>query len=443
MRRVREDISHAGYAEAFTRYKKEVRDTESVNELLNLGLLAIEAERYEEGQNYLAEAERLAEERFTRSLSREAVAVVMSDLVRAYEGTDFDKGMLHYYRALAFLAVGHPQSAVVEGRRIAQYLTVLSSESGATYRDDAFLQYFNGTLYELGGQVNDAWISYRRAREVYRDYYGILEPSFLCPVTLSAARAVGIPEEEQNLEEECPEDSSRLLNRAGRVIVLCEVGQALPIEEENILIPIFDNDPDNWWMVPDRDRLVEELCWRANHSYDSHGVRYFIRMALPVYSEYPCASRVAEVVVRTPDGEYRAELVQDIEAIFRQDLKDRYDAILARAVTRAILRCAAAEGARKAEEENRSKNGKSNIFWGILGAIFHRRPDVTVGPADTRSWETLPEVIFAADFQLPPGVHPMSVVFYDDLAHPLYRRDYDPIPVRKGDVLILRVRYTG
>jgi hypothetical protein len=443
MRRVREDLSRAGYTEAFERYKKEVRNTEAVNELLNLGLLAFEAERYDEAQDYLAEAERLAEERFTRSLSREAVAALMTDLVRAYEGTDFDKGMLHYYRALAYLAVGKPQSAVVEGRRIAQYLTVLWSESRATYHDDAFLQYFNGTLYELGGQVNDAWISYRRARQIYRDYYGILEPSFLCPVTLSAARAVGIPEEEQNLEEECPEDSSRLLNRAGRVIVLCEVGQAPPIEEENIVIPIFHSDPDNWWMVDDRDKLVDEFRWRANHSYEGQGVSYFIRIALPRYSEYPCASRVAEVVVRTPDGEYRAELVQDIEAILRHDLKDRYDAILARAVMRAILQCAAAEGARKASQEHGDEDIKDRILWGILGAIFYRRPDVEVGPADTRSWETLPEKILAADFQLPPGAHPMSVVFYDDLGRPLYARDYDPIPVRKGDVLILRVRYPG
>jgi len=442
MQRVRADMSQASYVEAFKRYKEEVGKTESVNELLNLGLLAIEAERYEEGQKYLAEAERLAEERFTRSLSREVAAVAVTDQLRAYEGTTFDQGMLHYYRALAYLAVGQPQSAVVEGRRIAQYLTVLASESGVTYHDDAFLQYFNGALYELGGQVNDAWISYRRAREVYRDYYGVPEPPFLCGATLAAARAFGYPEEEEALARECPGDSTRLLGRAGHVIVLCEVGQAPPIEEENIVIPIFDHDRENWWSEDGRDDFVSELRWRADNPYDETHVRYLLKVALPVYREHPNPSRVASVVVRTEEGEYSAELVQNVAGILRQDLADRYVSVVARAITRAIIKYAATEAAKEAGKQIGEKKTTKTIFSILFGGLVHAA-GLATEKADTRSWETLPERILAADFQLPPGAHPMSVIFYDDWGRPLYARDYDPIPVRKGDVLILRVRYPG
>jgi hypothetical protein len=193
MHKVRVDVRADQFEKAYESYRKGVKNTERVDELLNLGLLAFESGDYPAALSTLTEAERLAEERLTKSLSREAAGLAVSDIVRAYQGSEFDKAMLHYYRALGYLAQNDLSEATVEGRAIAHYLEVNARESKRTYKDDGFLQWFSGSLYESFGQINDAWISYKRAREIYTDYYGLSEPSFLCPVTPNWPPSVPTP----------------------------------------------------------------------------------------------------------------------------------------------------------------------------------------------------------------------------------------------------------
>ena len=221
MQQVRTELSASDYAKAFHTYKAKVKETKDVEELLNLGLLAFEAGDYAAAQKALDDAGRLAEERETKSASRELAGIAISDRVRAYQGTDMDKALIHYYRALAFLQQGNSSAAVVEGRAIASYLEVLSRDGKHTFRDDPYLQWFSGTLYESFGQTNDAWISFKRSRELYRNnVYGVPEPSFLCPVIYEAERSVGVPESESAADSGCQDAAKNLNPNYGRVVVL-------------------------------------------------------------------------------------------------------------------------------------------------------------------------------------------------------------------------------
>lgn len=438
MTQVRTELSASQTEKAYTTYKTKVGKTERVDELLNLGLLAFEAGDYNSAHIALADAERLAEERETKSLSREAAGIAISDRVRAYQGTVFDKAMLHYYRALAFVAQGDPSSAVVEGRRIASYLEVNARESKHTYKDDAFLQWVNGSLYQSFKQDNDAWISYKRAREIYKDYYGISEPSFLCPVTLEAARYVGVPEEEKALKESCPDAADKLKADYGRVVVLCETGIAPPILEDNIVLPIFGNDPQKFDDDEARYHYAEEVSHRHgdNYAYDQSTLKYLLRVAMPYYAQDYAGSSVRGVEIRGDSTEpviCKAELAQDNGAILRKDLADRYPAILVRAITRALIKYGAKEAAEKIGNENSSDLGK------IMGFIVNAA-GVATEAADTRSWETLPDRIFAADFQLAPGTHRLRAVFQDDIGGVLYRQDFPEVIVKKGEIVFLRAR---
>ena len=437
MQAVRTDISSSQFEKAYQFYAKKVAKTERVDELLNLGLLAFESGDYTTSFRTLSEAERLAEERLTKSVSREAAALVVSDAVSAYQGTVFDKAMLHYYRGLGFLAQRNLESATVEGRAIAQYLDVNARESKRTYKDDGFLQWFSGSLYDAYGQANDAWISYKRARAIYDSgYYALREPSFLCPVTLAAVRKVGHSESETELESECPAAES-LHSDWGRVIVLCEVGLAPPILEENILLPIYKNDPHHFVNDDERDRFARDLTLRRGHDYQYGSdvtLDYFLRVALPFYGADYAGSGVSQVVVKDTSGrEISAELAQNIGAIFRQDLSDREGAILVRAITRALIKYAATKAARAAGNRHNEALGR------VLGAMVNVA-GVATESADTRSWETLPDRIYAADFELPPGTHALRAVFQDDLGGALFRHDFDPIEVRAGDIVFLRAR---
>ncbi|MBU0507987.1 hypothetical protein KKH27_04030 [bacterium] len=432
MTQVRSELASSSYQKAYATYQKKVADTQRVDELLNLGLLAFEAGDYETSFRVLAEAERLAEERETKSLSREAAGIAISDRVRAYQGTVFDKAMLHYYRGLGFLAQNSLESATVEGRRIATYLEVNARESKHAYKDDAFLQYFSGSLYDAFGQFNDAWISYKRAREMYADFYGVPEPSFLCPVTLAAVRKVGHEESEKELEERCGGDAP---NREwGRVIVICEAGLSPPILEENIMFPIYKSDPKRWDKDEDRDEYAWRVSERRYHQDDNVTVDYFLRVALPYYSSEYVGTSVQNVVVRdTAGGEFPCELTTRLAAILRQDLSDRMPAIVARAISRALIKYAATKAAEQV-------GGKKDKWLGdVLGAAVNIAGAASEA-ADTRSWETLPDRIFVADFRLPPGPHTLRAVLRDDFGTVLFRHDFDPVEVKRGQVTFLRAR---
>lgn len=437
MEQVRSELAASDYRKAYATYKTKVGSTQRVDELLNLGLLAYEAGDYAASFAALAAAERLAEERQTKSVSREAAGIAVSDRVRAYQGTIFDKAMLHYYRALGFLAQDNLSSAAVEGRAIATYLEVNARESKHTYKDDAFLQWLSGALYHGYGQINDAWISYRRAREIYAaGFYGIPEPVFLCPLTLEAVREVGHSESEAALEAECPGAAAELQPDWGRVVMICETGTAPPIREENILLPVLKRDPHRWDNDDARDRYAWEVSQRrrGDYYYEQHELDYLLRIALPYYDNREPGTAVRQVVLRDAAGrEYRAALMQDVGAILRQDLSDRQPAILARAISRALLKYAATKTAEKV-------GGKKNQLLGdLLGAAVNIAGAATEA-ADTRSWETLPDRIWVVDVQLPPGPHELRAVCLDDFGSALARLDFEPVNIHRGQTVFLRTR---
>jgi hypothetical protein len=437
MERVRTDLSASDYQKAYTAYQKSVGQTTDVEQLLNLGLLAFEAGDYATAQKTFEDADRLAEERQTKSLSREAAGIAVSDRVRAYQGTDFDKAMLHYYRALGYIAAGNFADAAVEGRRIAAYLEVLSRDGKHTYRDDAYLQWFNGSLYQGFGQINDAWISYKRSRELYKNYYGVPSPSFLCPLGMQAAQQSGLSETVEELRKECPDTAAIRHRDYGRVVMICETGLAPPIQETNLVFPIFTNDQTSWADDAARERYAYDVYRRGNdYEYDRTKLKYLLRVAMPVYPQYYQGSRVNGIVVRdAQDREYHAELMENVGAVLEQDLKDRYGAIAVRAIIRALIKYAAKEGAEKI-------GGKNNETLGsILGAVVNAAGVISEA-ADTRSWETLPDRIYVADFELPPGLHTLRALFEDGTGGTLKRHDFPPVDVKQGQTVFLRVRCT-
>lgn len=434
MEEVRKDLRSTSTEKALAAYEKGVKkSTERVDELLNLGLLALEAGQYDKALVALKEADRLAEDRLTKSLSREAAALTTSDRVRAYQGTVFDKAILHYYQAIAYLMKGEPSSAVVEGRRIATYLEVNARESKHTYKDDPFLQWFSGAMYESYGQHNDAWISYQHAQKLY-PFFGIDEPSYLCRSTYAALREVGASELEQRLLERCPDVDKDFDPTWGRVIVLCEAGIAPQILENNLIFPILTSDRTNFGDDLARNLFAQDLYLRGAYSgHEKIKFEYLLRVAVPYYPENYRGTDVRRVSVRGTGVDKLAEFAAPISRILRQDLSDRQPAITTRAITRALIKYAAKEAAERAG--NKESEGLGTILglgMNILGAATEA--------ADTRSWETLPDRIYVADFQLPPGEHDLRVIYEGGSGETLLRHDLPKVNVKAGELTVLRAR---
>ena len=82
--------------------------------------------------------------------------------------------------------------------------------------------------------------------------------------------------------------------------------------------------------------------------------------------------------------------------------------IIGAALTRMIVRAAAAEGARAA---GRQADGAAGLV-GFLAAAAVEGTMVALDKPDTRSWATLPDRVFVGRLVVPPGVHRVEVTAY-------------------------------
>ena len=135
-----------------------------------------------------------------------------------------------------------------------------------------------------------------------------------------------------------------------------------------------------------------------------------------------------------------AELSEDVGAILQQDLKDRYPSIVARAMIRAILKYSATEVAKElGKKKNKKGERKEGFLSGLLGTVVNAAGAASEA-ADTRSWETLPEKIYVADFRLPPGDYELRALFEGIYGYTLLRHDFEKVEVKKGEITFLRAR---
>ena len=348
------------------------------------GLVAYYAGEYARSGKSLRAADALAEERYTKSLSRGALSMLSNDLVLPYMPGHTERLLVHYYAALGYLRRNDVPGAAVEARRLSQLLEQFDERREPADRSTrAFLRYFAGTVFEAAGERNDADVAYRNARE--------LADSGALPTTKA------VP------------------NLFGEVVVVLERGFVAQRVEESIHIELGDDERDSLEVVaqgserhddmPTIGRLLRQLendadngvyrtggrrFHRERYDHDDDDSDIFLKVAFPVYLR-PVRQRVAAEVVVDPARVASFTLSGDISDAIIADYRRQRLMLLTRTVARAAVKYAASEIA----EEKKGKTGK--VIASIAGSVLEH--------ADTRSWHLLPADIGLTRLVLPPGRH--------------------------------------
>ena len=159
------------YEDARAKIQKSQKRGNQLLYLLENGLLAHYQGHYETSNRYFAEAERLSDRLYTRSVTRETAAFLTNDAIRNYRGDSFEIIAVHYYRALNYWYLGLSEDALVECRKANLKLDQYAIHNGQTsYKNDAFIHYITGLFYEATGEFNDARVSYQHAQDAYSYY---------------------------------------------------------------------------------------------------------------------------------------------------------------------------------------------------------------------------------------------------------------------------------
>jgi hypothetical protein len=397
---VRQSLLAGNVDQALSEFQKSKGKDTDLLYLLEKGTMLHLAGEWQESNEAFEAAEARHEDLYSRSVSREAAALLTSDLSLPYRALPYEIEMVAYYRALNYLELGQLDEALVEARK-ANYLLSLrdpEKDSGERVQQTAFLQYFTGLLYEAAGEANDAIVSMRDAYRGYEeeDCSGYPAPPWLSADYYAVASHLGLEEERAGLEREHPGVESQA--RAGHdqnLVVFFESGFAPYREPVDIVLPILDRDDGDAWSVA--SAYVDEYGTHIYSYTDEAKLDHVLRFSFPRLEPMPSAVVACELEL--PDGRrIAAAPALDVESVARADFEARIPGMLMKTVARAITK----EIARK------SAKSENEVLGWVVNAV-----NVATENADTRSWIFLPRRIDMVKAEVPPGPQQVIARFLD------------------------------
>ncbi|MFN2431565.1 MAG: hypothetical protein ABR599_01875 [Gemmatimonadota bacterium] len=359
---------------------------------------------------YFARAEQLAEERYTRSVSRAALSLLLNDTVLPYQPDPFERLLVPLYRGLNHVAAGEPADVAVEARKLSALLLQRRDHEPerSTAEGDAFLHAVAGVLLEWAGRPEDARVAYRAAAQVD----STLPRAWLPQDGDEAWRGGGAAAGPETLE-------------TGELVLLVEGGfVAVPVEERLLLVL---HDADLALAARDPHRLADELAKRylagPRHDPDAGDVAYLLPIALP---RRPVPEPSQASVTALLDGNpWPLPVAYDLSHAAALSYDRAFVALLAKTAARALAKTLVLEEATEDED----------LVVRLLANALH----VASEKADTRAWGSLPGEVRLLRVRLPEGRHEVQVRI--DGPGRSRTLDLGSVEVRPGRVTLATARY--
>ncbi|SHO58863.1 COG3014 family protein [Vibrio quintilis] len=332
---------------------------------------------FDEGHQAILRQQQLA----TISLTREATnlgSLFVNDNMNDYVPADYEVGFLHLYLALSYVYDNQLQDALVELRQANQVQeqakklreealaheqekleeqgiqpdmgSILSGypDAGAELQavQNGYLFYLSALLYEAAGNLNDAYVDYRRALAVAPDNTSVIQGAVRC------ARKLGMKDDLSLLNKRYGNLSLVLPSGHSRVIIIQEQGVVDMLKGWQQFVPVFHES-------------------RHDGLYS---------LALPYYQSYH-HTKVQPVYLNKQN--IYGTLLADTNLMARYHLKEMLPSV----IFRQILRLVAKNSLRHGLSHEDSK--------GVVNFVMNVWNVATEQP-DTRSWLTLPGSVFSA-----------------------------------------------
>lgn len=355
--------------------------------LLEKGKVEHLSGNYEVSNTLFEEAYIMIEDRMTKTNAGQAIAAKFTNpMAEPYKGEDFEKVIIHYYKALNYFHLGQPAEALVEAKRINIKLYELNEkykENKNKYSEDAFSQILQGILYESTGDINNAFIAYRNAEEIYArngdQYFDVPTPLQLKKDLLRTSKLMGFREDYEKYSNKFKLTDDAATKATGEAIVFWENGFG-PAKDQ---IVITASGTDGFFYGTYYDGATqEEIFIPIPVGFDLGSVN---AIAIPKYRERGTYYSNAAIVVNNQDVPFN--LAEDIYPIAKQCLKDR--------MLRETIDLVARFATKKAASAGLGALGKE-LFGDTAGDLIKLGGDVAgaaTEQADTRNWQTLPATI--------------------------------------------------
>ncbi|WED27823.1 hypothetical protein L3V77_06185 [Vibrio sp. DW001] len=348
---------------------------------------------YEESKAFLESSEyavREQQDQAVVSISESASSIgslAVNDNLNSYYPADYELGFLHLYLALNYLSENSLEGALVEVRKANQVqekakktreADLASAESDmrkdglspnlgsvlSKYPDagkqlqavqNGYLLFLSGLLYETSGELNNAYVDYRRALAVMPSNSEIIDS------TIRVARKLGMREDLSKLVKQYGDRKPLAKNKA-RLIVIDEQGVVFSKQGWKQPLPIY-----------------------------TKGQWAYFTMSLPYYPSQ--VSREFATLKINGKSVSKSKLV-DVNLMAQQDLTERMPTILLRQALRVV-----------AKEQIRRETTNGDDIGNLLVNVWN----VFTEQPDTRSWQTLPANVYSSSDVVDPGNYTIDV----------------------------------
>jgi len=443
-----------------------------------------------------------------------------------YRGTKYEKVLIHYYKAMNYIkmAAENPdqksrylEAARVEARQIDIKLTAIQKEEGTykeardkkknlfgklmqifnalegkmdkdklIYREDAYIRYLAGLVYEQNGELDEARVSYQNAAELYEKGYAEQYGLGSDMTELAWFDAIRVMRDSGDWEGDWQRLATDKLSPAkrkkldsfkpgaGQLVIIQDTGLVPPRDELNIkmtmdtygkaleLQPLLHGDrlqredQMSWFysMYSDRGaisvisnymdrgvygaieglytkRISLSLAWplveavKLPETMKSLGM-LGVRVTVPYYR--PFQPDFMETMLWVDDQQFGT--LAEAESIAQLAVQEQFlnaDADLKAAVAREVL-----------------KNTLTSQVAGAMGggglAFVGGLVNAATSAAETRNWLTLPYSIRVQRIALPPGKHNVRLRTNSTVPGLKYNEMIREVDVKAGKIAVLNQR---
>jgi hypothetical protein len=382
---------------------------------------------YDSSNLYFNKADELIEEK-RKSAGDVLLGASVNPMLQNYLGEDHERFLLHYYKALNYMQLGNTEGARVEARRIQLSEDALNDKTRKEnkYQQSAFALILQGLIYEVAGEVNNAFISYRNAVDLYLknggNYYGVSLPEQLKHDLIRTAKASGFPDQAEIYTQSTKPGADSVKKPAGGWLVLFIETGAAPIKQE-IRFSITQG-VDGFYFIG-TDGIRQQIFIDAN-TFNSDRLSQIrnTTVAIPYYQPRSVNSPVLQISAN--GNTYRAEDVENMNVLCARLMQERMGKEIANALIRQLVKkltekgseaaaTAAAQkgdtkkdGTRKSAAEKRQDAQNAEAIGAAVGLLVNIINSATE-KADTRNWQSLPAFIQYVRIPLQNGTNTISL----------------------------------
>jgi hypothetical protein len=365
-------------AEVVKKHNDKYGERDRVLYHLDRGLLFFYAGDHDKAVEYLSIAEKEMDDLFTKSLSKQAASLVTNEYVLPYPGLDYEQVLINSFLAMAFAGRREYDEARVESRKVNTKFGLLKEKNAKNkgIKDNGFVRYLSGVLYEQDGDLDNAYISYYNAAKAYRHEAATPVPASLGGVLLALAQKTGRTDDLDQLNKEYgPEPPPHAGLGKAEIVCVGFVGMGPKLVSKEYSGTFVDKD----------------------------GKTHHLKFAIPDYAKVGSHSRGMAVSASGGAARANAELAEDTRALCKNDLEARMGKIIAKTAARVLAKTVAGE---KAKGKLYGKKPVANLLIGLTTDVLMDQLE----HADTRVCRLFAGQVFLARVPVEPGDYDVTVV---------------------------------